>query len=87
MTQPALPPIHEETLSQLFREAFNADLAGLEDTQVIMELEDWDSLAHMKFITELEGRLGFELTGDEIADMQTVAQVKTVVAARAGAQS
>lgn len=82
MTYPVLAPIHSEKLSQLFQEAFSSALSNLDDSKVLMELEEWDSLSHMQFITELETEFGFELTGDEIADMQSVGDVKKVVASK-----
>ena len=73
---------HQEKLSQLLAESFSVTLAELEDSQVLMEMDDWDSLSHMQFITTLEGEFGFELTGDEIADMQSVGDVKKIVETR-----
>jgi acyl carrier protein len=47
-----------------------------------MEMEGWDSLSHMQFITTLEGEFGFELTGDEIANMRSLGDVKKIIEAR-----
>jgi acyl carrier protein len=72
----------QQKLSQLLADSFSAVLSDLEDTQILMEMDEWDSLSHMQFITTLEGEFGFELTGDEIADMQTIGDVKKIIEAR-----
>ncbi len=73
---------HQEKLSQLLSESFGATLSKLQDSQVLMEMEGWDSLSHMQFITILEGEFGFELTGDEIANMRSLGDVKKIIEAR-----
>jgi len=51
----------------------------LTDESRLMGLEEWDSLSHMFFITKLEEVYGIELTGDEIAEMQTIGDVKKII--------
>ena len=73
----------QEKLRQLLAESFSANLSELQDSQVLMEMDEWDSLSHMQFITTLESEFGFELTGDEIADMQSLGDVKAIIVGRA----
>ena len=44
-----------------------------------MNFSEWDSMTHMFFITKLEEEYGIELTGDEIADMDTIGDIKKVL--------
>ena len=44
-----------------------------------MSFPHFDSMNHMMFITELEGEFSIELTGDEIAEMVTIGQIKKVL--------
>ena len=38
-------------------------------------IESWDSLKHMEFIISLEDQFNVNLTGDEIASLQTIDDV------------
>lgn len=77
-------PEHEQKLSVIFVEIFGDDATRGDGGQRLMDMESWDSLAHMRFVIALEGEFQFQLTGDEIADMQSIDDVKKVVTARAG---
>ena len=49
-----MQPEHSQKLAALLDESFSAELSELADDQLLMELEEWDSLSHMQFITALE---------------------------------
>ena len=68
-----------EKLCQIIREVFNVDQDSVDDNLRLLDLETWDSLNHMLFITRIEKEFGIELSGDDIADMQTVAQIKAIL--------
>ena len=74
----------EETRGGLFREAFSVELEGLDGSQKIMDLDNWEWLRHMEFIVELETAFGFELSGDEIAATETIDDLRKLVAKRVG---
>ena len=40
----------------------------------------WDSLTHMNLIVAIEGELGIELSGDDIAEMTSFNAIRTAVA-------
>lgn len=63
-------------LYAILEESFSVNESDLEDGTVIMDLEEWDSMAHMFFITNLEEQYEVDFSGDEIAAMQTVGDVK-----------
>ncbi len=67
-------------LSEIFQESFSTNGEVLPDEQDLRSLDGWDSMAHMMFIMKLETAYGVELTGDDIADMQTVGQVRETLA-------
>ena len=69
----------EEKLDQLICEAFNAELEQLDPSLELRDLEEWDSMAHMQFILALEEEFDFELTGDEIASIETIEQVRNMI--------
>jgi len=43
------------------------------------EVENWDSLTHMNLIVSIEDEFKIELTGDDIAEMITFDQIRTIV--------
>jgi acyl carrier protein len=69
------------SLSPLLKEAFNA-AGDLPDDTRLRNFKDWDSMAHMLFITRLEESYDIVLTGDEIATMETVGDIKKILTAK-----
>ena len=57
---------------KLREENFSEDL-------LMADLKAWDSLSHMELIVALEACFGFELTGDEIAEMTSIRAIRRVV--------
>lgn len=76
------PTCMEKPLTDILREAFDTDQAIERDDLRLMDLEGWDSMAHMNFVLKLEEVYGIELTGDEIVDMQTIGDIKAVLEKR-----
>lgn len=69
-------------LASILKESFNITESELKDDVRLMSFGEWDSLSHMFFITKLEETYGIELTGDEIADMQTIGDIKGIITSR-----
>lgn len=67
------------SLLDIIRDAFAADGEVLGDDLDLRSLSGWDSMAHMLFITRLEGEYQIELTGDEIVEMQSVGRIKQIL--------
>lgn len=68
-----------EVVAKLVAEVFDVDPSDLDETVEFSLLEGWDSLNHMEFITRLEDELGVELTGDEIAEMRSLAATYAIL--------
>ena len=66
-------------LIDIIKDAFAAEDGTFGDEVRLMSYSGWDSMAHMFFITKLEELYKVELTGDEIATMQTVGDVKRIL--------
>ena len=66
-------------LNEVLKESFNANESEMADEVRLSNYGEWDSMTHMFFITKLEEAYEIELTGDEIADMQTVGDIKKVI--------
>lgn len=67
------------TLQDVLKEAFNMKDSEYTDAQSLMQLEDWDSMSHMVFITQLEEVFDVELSGDEIISLETIGDVKKLL--------
>ena len=69
-------------LNEILKNSFNARENELQDDTRLMSFSEWDSMTHMFFITKLEESYDIELTGDEIAEMQTIGSVKLIIQAK-----
>ena len=63
----------------MLKDSFNIDESEMKDDAKLVNYGEWDSMSHMFFITKLEEEYNIELTGDEIANMQTVGDIKNVI--------
>jgi acyl carrier protein len=52
------------------------------DNLAFKELSSWDSMTHMILVSRLEEGFDVEFTGDEIADFQTVADIRMALSKR-----
>ncbi len=66
-------------LNKVVKESFNENISEWSDDTRLMGFGEWDSMTHMFFITKLEEAYGIELTGDEIAEMQTIGDIKKII--------
>lgn len=69
-------------LSGILKDSFNINDSEMNDDAKLSGYGEWDSMTHMFFITKLEEQYEIELTGDEIADMQTIADIKKIIIAK-----
>lgn len=72
------------SVEQIVSEVFNIPESGLSDEQVLQEIESWDSMAHMMLITTIEDNLEIRFEGEEIISIETVGQLKKLVAQKRG---
>ena len=72
----------DDPLSRLVAEVFDIDPSELSDEVEFPSLDGWDSLNHMEFITRVEEGFDVELSGDEIADMRSIALTRKILAAK-----
>lgn len=70
------------TLAEIIKDSFSLKEADQKDEVVLNTLEEWESMAHMLFITRMEENFGIEFTGDEIFAMQSIGDIKKVLAGK-----
>ena len=66
-------------LTNILNESFNVSEDSFEDDVRLVNFEEWDSLSHMYFISKLETTYEINLTGDEIADMYTIGDIRKII--------
>jgi len=69
----------EKKLTDAFVEALMIDKNLVTDTLKYNEIEEWDSVAHMSLISEIEDRFEIMLDTDDIIDMSSYAKAKEIV--------
>jgi acyl carrier protein len=74
-----------DTLTDVFREVFDDESIEIRDAMVAADLEDWDSLNHVKLVVAIEQRFGIKFTNREIGSWENVGDIKKSLAAKARA--
>lgn len=69
------------TLEKIFSEVFFLPESSVVDSLALSEIPTWDSLAHMMLIVQIEEAYQIQFTGDEIADIKSVGDLRTVLLA------
>ncbi len=63
-------------IRNVFREVFDDDEMIILDSTSSKDIEDWDSVAHIKLVLSLEQEFSIRLTIDEVASIKTVDDFK-----------
>jgi acyl carrier protein len=71
-------------LRKIFSEMFALPETAIDDDLVLREIPLWDSMVHMMLIVRLEEAWNIQFTGDEIADIKTVADARRTIRAHGG---
>ena len=68
-----------EQLQEIFRDVF-ADVAiVLQGTTTSSDIEDWDSLAHIQLISEIENHFGIQFTLQEAVAASNVSEFVQII--------
>ena len=63
----------------LLSELFDVSASDLSNETKLNEIKGWDSIKHMEFILSIEKEFNFELSGEEIASIQTINDLKKII--------
>lgn len=66
-------------LQEILASVFGMKNEQFTDLQTILELDDFDSMNHMVFISQLEEAYKIELSGDDIMMMNTIGGIKKIL--------
>jgi acyl carrier protein len=70
---------NSEKLHTAFAEALQIDPAQVTDNLTYNEIPQWDSVAHMALVAELESAFDIMLDTDDILAMNTVAKAREIL--------
>jgi acyl carrier protein len=68
-----------EKLQDIFRDVFNDDGIILSETTTSSDIDDWDSLAHIQLITEIEKSFGIRFTVQEAVSAENVKEFTELI--------
>lgn len=69
-------------LEEIFCEVLSVSENAIEDSTQLKDIASWDSMTHMILITRLEEVFNTRLSGDEIADMETMGDARRFLSER-----
>ena len=70
----------EDTLKTAFANALGIEKETITDTLTYNTIDEWDSVAHMTLIGEIEDAFDIMLDTDDIIDMSSFTKAKEIVA-------
>lgn len=65
----------KQTLNSVFRRVFDNDGITIFDAMTANDVEEWDSLAHINLIMEIEAQFNVKFTVDDIVDIKDVGEM------------
>lgn len=68
-------------LERVIAEVFAIPEPSISDSLALSDIPTWDSLAHMMLIVRLEQDCEIQFSGDEIADLQSVGDIRATLQA------
>lgn len=68
-----------EQLQEIFRDVFADDAIVLQGTTTSSDIEDWDSLAHIQLISEIENHFGIQFTLQEVVAASNVSEFVQII--------
>jgi acyl carrier protein len=69
-------------LAKLFQETFDHDASTFSSATTPEDVAKWDSIGHMSLVGAMEQEFGQEFEIDEIMEMENVAKILAILAAR-----
>ncbi len=74
----------DDKLTQIFLDVFDLDAITLRDDMTAQEVEEWDSLNHVKLVVAIESGFGVKFSTREIAGWKNVGDMRRTLRARLG---
>jgi len=71
---------NEQKLREVFAEALEIDASQVTNTLTYNTIPEWDSIAHMALIAEIDDQFDTMLDTDDVLDMSSFAKAKEILA-------
>jgi acyl carrier protein len=71
-----------ERLQDVFREIFDDDHLEIVDATVASDIDDWDSLNHVKLVVGIETAFGVKFSNREIGGWENVGDMRRALAGK-----
>lgn len=72
----------DQRIAEVFNAVFQVSPEQMADSLSPQDVTGWDSLGHVQLVTRLQEEFGVEFEVDEIMRMESVAEIKKILAAR-----
>lgn len=72
-----------ERLNEVFRDVFDDDDITVGPSTTAKDIEDWDSLEHIRLIAAVEREFGMRFRMGEVSGMKNVGEMARIVSERA----
>ena len=69
----------DEKFKQLIAEALELDDSGLVEDLVLDPEDNWDSIALLSVISEIDTQYGIQLDGDNLANCRKISEIYTLI--------
>lgn len=69
-------------VAELMAEVFDLDDLAVSAQTSAPDIEEWDSLSHIRFMITLERAFGIKFSNEEIAELKNVGELVGVIAAK-----
>lgn len=69
---------------EIMRDVFDLDDLDYSDSLSAADIEEWDSLSHIRFVVAIEKRFNFRFTSSEIEGLDNVGQLVDKVVVQLG---
>jgi acyl carrier protein len=66
-------------LENVLTEVFSLSPENIDDSLQLQKIEAWDSMTHMVMIIRLEETFEIQLSGDEIADIRSIGDIRKIL--------
>lgn len=66
-------------LQQVFRETFDEDDLVIQDSTTAADIPDWDSLAHVTLIVNIEVEFKIRFASAEVSGLKDVGELRAVI--------
>jgi acyl carrier protein len=73
-----------ETVKEIMVDVFDLDDLELDETTTAEDIEEWDSLSHIRLMVAIERKYGFKFTNSEIESLSNVGDLVKMIETKIG---